>query len=111
MMFKNTIIALITITCFSLSAETMPKNVESIKENSSGNLKVKCEDKSKGTISFEESNICTFSKKRAKKRCEEIFGSNEENNDCIFSQNNLKNRCESDIDWSVEDAAEFLCQE
>lgn len=110
---KIVTIVIFAITSLSVNAkyvDTLPENVRSIKEKSSGALKVKCVDKSQGIISFEESNICTFSKNRTKKRCEETFDANQKNIDCTFSKKNLKNRCENDIDWTVKEAAQFICQ-
>ena len=61
--------------------------VKKIKLREDGSYKVKCEDKSKGFISFEEGDIC------------------------IFSKHKDVNQCASEYDWSFEQAAEQLCAE
>ncbi|MFQ3197181.1 MAG: hypothetical protein ACI8R9_001082 [Paraglaciecola sp.] len=79
-------------------------DVRSLKEQKNGNFKVKCLGKGKGMVSFEESDvgsdltvekyICIFANtvnKHAQEGIEE------------------KNMCRNSIDWSAEEAAEFLC--
>ena len=56
------------------------------KEKKDGSYLVKCSDETKGIISKEETNIC------------------------VFSKENEKNRCESESTWSVEKAAEYICE-
>lgn len=60
-------------------------NVKQIKEKADDTYKVSCKDNTQGRISSEEDNICIHSKK------------------------NRKNRCELQTEWSVTDAAEFIC--
>jgi hypothetical protein len=70
---------------FSESRDTEISNVKSIEITQHGDYKVKCDDGSKGMVSFEENDICVFYKK------------------------NRKNHCDSDTTWSVESSASFIC--
>lgn len=110
---KSKIIAstLLMFACFSISAETidpLPENVQSIDEKPSGDFKVKCQDKSKGIISFEEDNICTHVK--TNKNCEDTLDATESDS-CLFSTQSPKNTCRTVYEWTVESAAGFICSE
>jgi len=87
-MIKNGIVATLITFCLAGNAEQIDNhsvNVIKIDESPSGSLKVKCSDKSKGVISFEELNIC------------------------IHSKSKKKNICHSEVYWTIEEAAEYIC--
>jgi len=87
---KTTKLAIATLVVLSnlTLAETITVKIPDVKkivEKEDGSFKVKCVNKSKGTISKEETNICVFSKR------------------------NNKNRCEDQSVWTINDAAEYIC--
>lgn len=116
--FVTTLI--ISLVCVSAYASDI-EGVKKLKEKKDGSFKVHCHNKTKGTISFEESfesdedaefvgvRICTALKNKHKNYCENTADATPENSDCIWSGQDLKSRCESEYDWSLEEAAEFLC--
>lgn len=85
-------------------------NVKKIKEQDDGTFNVKCVNKNSGIISFEDENICIFLKNKHNKRCEDELDANELDNSCQFSSQNLTNYCQEEYTWSVDEAAEMLCQ-
>ena len=60
-------------------------SVQSIKVKKNGNIKVKCTDGTKGTVSSEDIDICIFSKKKK------------------------LNECKTEGDWSIDDAIVLVC--
>jgi hypothetical protein len=109
---KNILITAIICVFFCASSYADDKSgVKKIKEKSDGSYKVKCKNKTKGIISFEEGSLCAFTKHNKKKRCEEELDATEDNNACKFSKKNMKNICKDQYEWTVEEAAEFLCKE
>jgi len=71
---------------FTVTAADKIPGVKKLTLKKDGSYKVKCVNKSKGFISQEETNIC------------------------VFSKENSKNRCDDQKKWTINDAAEFICQ-
>lgn len=80
-----TITALVFCT-FTVTAATQTPHVKDLKSKEDGSYLVQCTNETKGTISQEEDNIC------------------------VFSEENNKNRCDNQNNWSVDDAAEYMCK-
>ena len=79
-------IATLLFCAFSVTAADKIPGVKKLKLQDDGSYQVKCANKSKGTISQEETNIC------------------------VFSKANNKNRCDDQDNWTVNDAAEYICK-
>ncbi|WP_105169788.1 hypothetical protein [Pseudoalteromonas sp. T1lg23B] len=82
-MKKLTSIAL--ILTFSVVAGTGIPGVKKLSKEKNSSHKVECVNGATGFISREETNICAYSK------------------------GNLKNRCDTEDNWSIEAAAEYIC--
>jgi hypothetical protein len=109
---KNILITTIICAFFCAPIYAGDKSgVKKLKEQSDGSYNVKCKSKTKGIISFEEGSLCAFTKQHKNKRCEEELDATEDNNACKFSKTNVKNTCKDEYEWTVEEAAEFLCKE
>lgn len=83
---KKITLVILTLCLSTFAYADDSSAVKKIKEKKDGSYLVKCADKTKGTISKEETNIC------------------------VFSKENEKNRCELESTWSVEKAAEYICE-
>jgi hypothetical protein len=118
----------LTFILILLSATTSTQasdiyGVKKLKEKDDGSYLVRCDNKNRGTISFENSSefgedtefsgviLCTKIKQKHKPYCEEIYDETPETYDCEWSRSNEKSRCEEMDNWSVEEAAEFLCKD
>ncbi|PAJ72536.1 hypothetical protein CJF42_20700 [Pseudoalteromonas sp. NBT06-2] len=80
------LIGFIAPSLSSMAGNIEPESprVKSIKQKNE-HFKVKCKSKMSGVVSFEETNICAISKK------------------------SRKNKCDDEFNWTIQDAAEFIC--
>lgn len=84
---KTTLTLTALLFCaFTVTAADKIPGVKKLKLKDDGSYKVKCVNKSKGTVSFEETNIC------------------------VFSKENNKNRCDAQENWTVNEAAQYICK-
>lgn len=100
---KTILIALFLMLATSAGHASELNNVKKLKERKNGNFKVKCLNKVKGKVSFE---------------IEELENGEEDKYICVFAKTNkkfaiegleAKNVCKHTSEWTVEQAAEFLC--
>lgn len=111
---KYTYILTLILCAFSTSTYASDSDIEGVKKltvKPDGSYKVKCDKKNRGIIFFEEEQMCAVIKVKRKKKCEEELNATEEDATCAFSKGNDNNQCKAQNEWTVEDAAEYICQE
>ena len=78
-------ISVLLLSASSLAEDNKIQNVKTITLESDNSHIVHCANETKGIISQEETNIC------------------------VFSKENNKNRCDDEDNWTVAEAAKFIC--
>lgn len=93
---KTSLVTLLFSLSISLSASANESEfVKKIKEKDDDTYKVHCVDGLKGVVSIEEQAVCVFAKKPKK------------HTDLDYT---AKSACRSQDEWTIEQAAEYLCK-